>query len=53
MLSREQGMLLDFLIAAHAMVNGQRRLVRDRSCYRDTFAGLTVVEPVQSQDGQL
>ena len=40
----------DFLIAAHAQVQGDRLIARDRGFLRDYFRGLTVVDPSTGAD---
>ena len=40
----------DFLIGAHAMVQGDGLLSRDSGFYRDYFNALNVIDPLQSGD---
>jgi predicted nucleic acid-binding protein len=43
--SRVPRVVPDFLIGAHAVVNADRLLARDRGFYRDYFKKLVVIEP--------
>ena len=40
----------DFLVAAHAQVQGDRLIARDRGFLRDYFRDLTVVDPSRGDD---
>ena len=44
---RRQRVVADFLIGAHAQLQAERLLTRDRGFYRAYFAGLSVLDPAK------
>jgi predicted nucleic acid-binding protein len=44
-----QRIISDFLVGAHAKAQCDRLLTRDRGFFRDYFAGLTVLDPIQQR----
>lgn len=44
---RRQRVVADFLIGAHAQLQAERLLTRDRGFYRAYFAGLRVLDPAK------
>jgi predicted nucleic acid-binding protein len=44
---RRQRVVADFLIGAHAQLQAERLLTRDRGFYRAYFAGLEVLDPAK------
>lgn len=44
---RRERVAADFLIGAHAKLQAERLLTRDRGFYRSYFAGLAVVDPAE------
>jgi len=45
---RRQRVVADFLIGAHAQLQAERLLTRDRGFYRACFAGLEVLDPAKA-----
>ena len=44
---RRQRVVADFLIGAHAQLQAERLLTRDRGFYRAYFTGLCVLDPAK------
>src|SRR5688572_26990513 len=44
---RRERVVADFLIGAHALVQGNRLLTRDRGFYRKYFKALKIIDPTQ------
>ena len=46
--ARRDRIVADFLIGAHARLQADRLLTRDRGFFRDSFDGLEVIDPSAS-----